>query len=97
MAVALLLYDVLLTSGQEYQYIWREPKAWVSRVLYMWNRYMSFLYNILQLGTIHRISDTVSVNYSLFVHRFEVKIVRLQRFMLLLEHCLHVYSDVRPA
>ncbi|KAL1937251.1 hypothetical protein VTO73DRAFT_13920 [Trametes versicolor] len=34
---ALLLYDVLLTSGQEYQYIWRSQKSSFSRILYMWN------------------------------------------------------------
>ncbi|KAL1937160.1 hypothetical protein VTO73DRAFT_14502 [Trametes versicolor] len=57
---ALLLYDVILTSGREYQYIWRSPKSWVSRVLYMWNRYM-FLFNLLvNLGTIPAISVTIT-------------------------------------
>ncbi|KAL1937165.1 hypothetical protein VTO73DRAFT_14507 [Trametes versicolor] len=30
---ALLLYDVLLTSGQEYRHIWRSRKSWFSRAL----------------------------------------------------------------
>ncbi|KAL1940485.1 hypothetical protein VTO73DRAFT_9057 [Trametes versicolor] len=33
----LLLYDVVLTSGQEYRYIWRNPKTWMSRTLYVCN------------------------------------------------------------
>ncbi|KAL1937254.1 hypothetical protein VTO73DRAFT_13923 [Trametes versicolor] len=54
----LLLYDAILTAGQEYQYIWRSPKTWVPRVLYLWNRYISLLYNLLSLGTIPSISNT---------------------------------------
>ncbi|EIW56807.1 uncharacterized protein TRAVEDRAFT_49629 [Trametes versicolor FP-101664 SS1] len=54
---ALLLYDVILTSGREYQYIWRSKKSWVSRGLYVWNRYMYLLYLLMNLGTIPPISD----------------------------------------
>ncbi|OJT06148.1 hypothetical protein TRAPUB_3083 [Trametes pubescens] len=61
-AQPLLLYDILLTSGQEYQYIWRAPKTSVSRILYVWNRYMFLLYLILSLGTIPSISDAVRKN-----------------------------------
>ncbi|KAL1942676.1 hypothetical protein VTO73DRAFT_4916 [Trametes versicolor] len=34
---ALIAYDVLLTFGQEYLYIWRSRKSWFTRILYMWN------------------------------------------------------------
>ncbi|OJT03954.1 hypothetical protein TRAPUB_5355 [Trametes pubescens] len=56
-ATVLLLYDTLLTSGQECRYIWRSGTSWVSRLLYVWNRYMSPLYLSLNLGTIPSISD----------------------------------------
>lgn len=62
--IALLLYDVVLTLGREYQYIWRSPKSWVSRALYVLNRYTVLLYNILNLGTIPPMSDTVSITHS---------------------------------
>lgn len=58
-SIALLLYDVLLTSGQEYRHIWRSRKSWFSRALYVWNRYMFLLYLLLDLGTIPSMSDTV--------------------------------------
>ncbi|KAL1937162.1 hypothetical protein VTO73DRAFT_14504 [Trametes versicolor] len=59
---ALLLYDVLLTSGQEYRYIWRSRKSWISRILYVCNRYMYLLYLLLNPGTIPSISDVVKVD-----------------------------------
>lgn len=59
-SIALLLYDVLLTSGREYQYIWQSGKSRVSRALYVWNRYITLLYLLLDLGTIPSMSDTVS-------------------------------------
>ncbi|EIW56803.1 uncharacterized protein TRAVEDRAFT_49625 [Trametes versicolor FP-101664 SS1] len=58
----MLVYDVLLTSGKEYQYIWRSPKSWFSRVLYLWNRYMCLLNNVMVLGTIPSMSDTQYVH-----------------------------------
>ncbi|EIW56805.1 uncharacterized protein TRAVEDRAFT_49627 [Trametes versicolor FP-101664 SS1] len=58
---ALLLYDILLTSGQEYLYIWQSPKTWTSRVVYLWNRYMYSVYYILSLGAIQSISDTSKI------------------------------------
>lgn len=58
--LVLLLYDILLNSGREYQYVWRAPKPWVSRILYVLNRYMSLLALLLGLGTIPSVSDTVS-------------------------------------
>ncbi|EIW53843.1 uncharacterized protein TRAVEDRAFT_51584 [Trametes versicolor FP-101664 SS1] len=54
---ALLLYDIFLTSGQEFRYIWRKPKNWISRTLYACNRYMFLLNLLLNLGTIPSISD----------------------------------------
>ncbi|EIW53816.1 uncharacterized protein TRAVEDRAFT_51559 [Trametes versicolor FP-101664 SS1] len=53
----LLLYDVFLTSGQEYRYIWRKSKKWIPQILYLCNRYMYLLYLLLSLGTIPSISD----------------------------------------
>ncbi|KAL1940433.1 hypothetical protein VTO73DRAFT_9005 [Trametes versicolor] len=58
---ALLLYDVLLTSGQEYCYVWISPKTRLSRFLYLCNRYMLLLSVILDLGTIPSSSDTMLV------------------------------------
>ncbi|KAL1942697.1 hypothetical protein VTO73DRAFT_4937 [Trametes versicolor] len=34
---ALLLYDVILTSGQKYRYIWQSSKSRFSRIIYVWN------------------------------------------------------------
>ncbi|EIW56788.1 uncharacterized protein TRAVEDRAFT_49609 [Trametes versicolor FP-101664 SS1] len=58
---ALLLYDVILTSGKEYRYIWRSSKSWFSRGLYVWNRYMYLLATILDVGTIPSMSDAILV------------------------------------
>ncbi|EIW63096.1 uncharacterized protein TRAVEDRAFT_43403 [Trametes versicolor FP-101664 SS1] len=55
---SLIAYDVLLTFGQEYLYIWRSRKSWFTRILYMWNRYMYLLYSLLILGTIPSMSNT---------------------------------------
>ncbi|KAL1937965.1 hypothetical protein VTO73DRAFT_12715 [Trametes versicolor] len=57
----LLLYDVILTSGKEYRYIWRSSKSWFSRGLYVWNRYMYLLATILDVGTIPSMSDAILV------------------------------------
>lgn len=61
-SIVLILYDVLLTSGQEYMYIWRSPRSCFPRILYVWNRYMFLLNVVLSLGTIPSMSDPVSVN-----------------------------------
>ncbi|EIW63117.1 uncharacterized protein TRAVEDRAFT_43423 [Trametes versicolor FP-101664 SS1] len=56
---ALLLYDVILTSGQEYRYIWQSSKSRFSRIIYVWNRYMYLLGAILGLAGIPPLSDPV--------------------------------------
>lgn len=61
-STVLLLYDAALTLGREYQYIWCPPKSWVSRVLYVVNRYLALFYNLLIVATIPRLSDTVSIH-----------------------------------
>ncbi|OJT15919.1 hypothetical protein TRAPUB_14141 [Trametes pubescens] len=58
-SLALLLHDVILTSGQEYRYIWQLSKSWFSRILYVWNRYMYLLATILGLGAISPISNLI--------------------------------------
>ncbi|EIW57012.1 uncharacterized protein TRAVEDRAFT_49821 [Trametes versicolor FP-101664 SS1] len=59
----LLVYDALLCVDMEVRYVWRAPKASrkLSRLLYIYNRYMSILWNLLSLGTIGAISDTVHI------------------------------------
>lgn len=46
----------------EVRYVWRSPRASrkLSRLLYIYNRYMSILWNLLNLELIGTISDTVS-------------------------------------
>ncbi|EIW57006.1 uncharacterized protein TRAVEDRAFT_49817 [Trametes versicolor FP-101664 SS1] len=59
--VALLVYDALLCLDKEVRYVWHSPKASrkLSRLLYIYNRYMSVVWNILAIGKIGTISDTV--------------------------------------
>ncbi|EIW57005.1 uncharacterized protein TRAVEDRAFT_49816 [Trametes versicolor FP-101664 SS1] len=56
----LLLYDVLLCMDKEVQYVWQSPNTSrkLSRVLYTFNRYMPFLYNIMSVGFTVTMSDT---------------------------------------
>lgn len=71
-STVLLLYDVVLTSGQEYQYVWQSWKSWFSRILYVWNRYTTLMFLILQLGTIPSMSNIVSANVlRLPIHRLK--------------------------
>ncbi len=61
--IALTVYDALLCIDLEAKHVWRSPKTSrkISRILYIYNRYLSILWNILTLGEIGTISDTVSV------------------------------------
>lgn len=59
----LLVYDALLCTDQEVQYVWRASASGfrkLSRVLYIYNRYMSMLWNILNAVLIGAVSDNVS-------------------------------------
>ncbi|EIW57019.1 uncharacterized protein TRAVEDRAFT_49830 [Trametes versicolor FP-101664 SS1] len=58
----LLLYDAIVCMDMEVQYVWRAPKAShkLSRLLYIYNRYMSILWNLLDIGLIGSISDTIT-------------------------------------
>lgn len=68
--IALLLYDVLLCMDKEVQYVWQSPKTSrkLSRVLYTFNRYMPFLYNIMSVGFTVTMSDTVSATRRPYPH-----------------------------
>lgn len=61
-SAALLLYDTVLCIEKEVNYVWGSPKTSrrVSRILYMYNRYMSVIWNILTLALISTFSDSVS-------------------------------------
>ncbi|KAL1937392.1 hypothetical protein VTO73DRAFT_13798 [Trametes versicolor] len=52
--VALLVYDALLCIEKEVLYVWRAPKAErkLSRFLYIYNRYMSVLWNLLEMVSV---------------------------------------------
>ncbi|KAL1937371.1 hypothetical protein VTO73DRAFT_13777 [Trametes versicolor] len=56
----LLAYDALLCMEKEVQYVWWSPKAErkLSRLLYIYNRYMSIIWNTLTLGLLGNTSDT---------------------------------------
>lgn len=56
------MYDAILCINMEVRYVWRSPKAsrTLSRLLYIYNRYMSILWNLPVLGGIGAISNTVS-------------------------------------
>ncbi len=67
--IALLVYDVLLCIDKEVRYVWGAPKALckLSRFLYIYNRYMSILWNLLDLGLIGTVSDTVSATCKIYL------------------------------
>lgn len=71
-AIVLLLYDIVLTLRQEYEYIWRSPKSSFSRLLYAWNRYMILFFSVLTLGTIPPLSNTVSTCLLLSFHIHQI-------------------------
>ncbi|KAL1937379.1 hypothetical protein VTO73DRAFT_13785 [Trametes versicolor] len=53
-ATTLLLYDTVLCIEKEVNYVWGSPKTSrrVSRILYVYNRYMSVIWNILTLALV---------------------------------------------
>ncbi|KAL1937394.1 hypothetical protein VTO73DRAFT_13800 [Trametes versicolor] len=57
----LLVHDALLCMDMEVRYVWRSPKASrkLSKFLYIYNQYMSILWNLLSLVLIGTISDTI--------------------------------------
>ncbi|KAL1938077.1 hypothetical protein VTO73DRAFT_11906 [Trametes versicolor] len=61
----LIVYDALLCIDLEAKHVWRSPKTSrkISRVLYIYNRYLSILWNTLTVGEIGTISDTVSMSF----------------------------------
>ncbi|KAL1937387.1 hypothetical protein VTO73DRAFT_13793 [Trametes versicolor] len=63
---SLLVYDAILCMDMEVRCVWRAPKASrkLSRLLYMYNRYMSILWNLLYLGLIGTVSDTVHILFA---------------------------------
>lgn len=57
------MYDAILCIGKEVQFAWQSPaerSRKISRVLYIYNRYMSLLWNLMSCGAIPAISDIVS-------------------------------------
>ncbi|KAI0628083.1 hypothetical protein C8Q77DRAFT_1162472 [Trametes polyzona] len=54
---AILLYDTILTLDKEIQNIWRSPRRWHQRALYIINRYAVLVGHILELGTTHPIAN----------------------------------------
>ncbi|EIW57000.1 uncharacterized protein TRAVEDRAFT_49811 [Trametes versicolor FP-101664 SS1] len=60
MAATLLAYDALLCLGKELRYVWQSPNAppTFSQILYLSNRYIPILWNVLYLGAIGNLSDT---------------------------------------
>lgn len=65
LSIALIVYDALLCIDLEAKHVWRSPKTSrkISRVLYIYNRYLSILWNTLTVGEIGTISDTVSMSF----------------------------------
>ncbi|KAL1937376.1 hypothetical protein VTO73DRAFT_13782 [Trametes versicolor] len=59
-AATLLAYDALLCIGKELRYVWQSPNTppTFSQILYLSNRYIPILWNVLYLGAIGKLSDT---------------------------------------
>ncbi|KAH9856116.1 hypothetical protein C2E23DRAFT_503445 [Lenzites betulinus] len=60
----LLAYDTLLNMEREVSLVWQSQKSWVSRVIYVLNRYTMLFSSLLQLGVVPSISDSVSRGYN---------------------------------
>ncbi|KAF8527217.1 hypothetical protein JB92DRAFT_2867736 [Gautieria morchelliformis] len=80
---ALLVYDIILTHGQEFKYLWRSPRA-LAKVAYFFTRYFAVIFMILE--SIAYIKMFLPLNVSeLCLHLFHLEIWGITMFILLVD------------
>ncbi|KAF8492477.1 hypothetical protein JB92DRAFT_3100329 [Gautieria morchelliformis] len=77
---ALLVYDIILTHGQEFKYLWRSPRA-LEKVAYFFTRYFAVIFMILE--SIAYMKMVLPLNVCL--HLFHLEIWGITMFILLVD------------